>query len=246
MSYDAVEVLARFAEQYAISYPLLSDMNSRVIRELGLENRVAEAQNQHFGLQTDDRHVGMPHPGTFHLDEAGVITAKWFEQSHRVRPSGSVLLSEGGGGIPMAVSDGAEVSSVAVEAGLGTETYHPQQIYRLRVRLGVPEGQHVYVGPVPDGFVTLGVDLSGPSSLVAEPARLPEGETFVMEGLGERFRVVDGLVEVDVPFRIDEDEGDTAVELELAFQSCTGQECFPPVAVSLRLPLRSGGLLRRT
>jgi hypothetical protein len=43
ISYDAVDALAAFSQRYGITFPLLSDAGSRVIRELGMLNeRVVE------------------------------------------------------------------------------------------------------------------------------------------------------------------------------------------------------------
>lgn len=244
MSYDRVEDLAGFARDHGVTYPLLSDEGSRVIRALGLENPQVEAQNRHFGLETDERHRGLPYPGTFVIDEAGVVVDKWFEQSHRIRPSGAALLAEALHDVPPVVSDRVEVAGVGVEVGLHTDTYHPQQIHRLRLRLGVPAGQHVYVGAVPDGFTTLAVALSGAGSLVAGRADSPAGRPFEIEGIDAAFEVVDGLVDLGVPFRIDQDEGDVTLTAMVTFQTCTARECFPPADVELTLPLKAGGVLR--
>ncbi len=246
MSYDSVDVLSRFARDHGIDFPLLSDEGSDTIRALGLENSDVAAHNEHFGLATDERHVGLPYPGTFRLDAAGVVTEKWFEQSHRVRPSSSVLLADLLGEVSPLVEDYAEAAGVRVAATLPVDAYHPQQIYQAKVRLGIPDDRHVYVGSVPDGFVTLEVALSGPGSLVQLEPRVPRGRPFELLGIPERFEVVDGIVEVVVPFRIDEQEGDVAIHVETSFQTCTERECFPPVRLSLTLPLEDGGLLRRS
>ena len=246
MSYDPVEVLATFAAEHGIGYPLLSDATSRVIRELDLENPQVEEQNRHFGLKTDERHQGLPYPGVFHISRSGVITSKRFEQSHRVRPSATMLLESALKTTPPAVADRVETGGVALEASLHTDTYHAQQIYPLRIRLAIPAGEHAYVGSVPTGFVPLSVELGGPASLEYEPPSLPAGTPLQLEGIDWTFEVIDGLVEITVPFRIDaEDEGDVRLEVGVALQTCNDRECFPPVETTLQLPLHDGGILRR-
>jgi peroxiredoxin len=42
ISYDPVEVLAAFASQHTITYPLLSDVGSVVIKRFGILNPVPE------------------------------------------------------------------------------------------------------------------------------------------------------------------------------------------------------------
>lgn len=87
ISYDPVAVLAAFAQSHDITFPLLSDEGSRLIRGLGLENQHVAAQQAYYRKPVTDRYRGMPYPGTFLLDEDGVIRGRQFEQSYRWRPS---------------------------------------------------------------------------------------------------------------------------------------------------------------
>lgn len=67
ISYDPVDVLKTFTEKQNISYPLLSDPGSKTIRAYGLLNTEAKGKAE-----------GVPYPGTFIVDGAGVIRAKLF------------------------------------------------------------------------------------------------------------------------------------------------------------------------
>jgi peroxiredoxin len=97
VSYDSVEVLAGFTERYGIDFPLLSDEGSRVIRELGLLNeRLAEHQ-AFYSREMRPHQFGVPYPGAFLLDEQGIITARRFYSSYRVRETGAGLLESGFG-----------------------------------------------------------------------------------------------------------------------------------------------------
>jgi len=91
LSYDAVDVLARFAEQRGITFALLSDEGSHAIRELGLRNEHVAEQHAFYGVAVRDEHHGVPYPGTFVLDEHGGVAGKYFEQSYRVRPTAALF-----------------------------------------------------------------------------------------------------------------------------------------------------------
>ena len=246
VSYDPVEALAAFAEQFGVTYPLLSDTGSAAIRALGLENVYIEAYNRSTGVQTTSKHAGLPYPGTFELDAGGVVVAKHFEQRHRERPSATVLLADElrRRGLHEQVSDAGVVSGVPVSASLATTTYHPQQLLECRVRLSVPAGRHVYVGDVPVGYRTLRVALGGSASLRTQEVSPPAGRHLRIEALGEEFSVVDGDVEMAIPFRVATDEGDLELIVEVSLQSCSDSDCLPPGDVRLTLPLRAGGSLR--
>ena len=77
ISYDPPDVLAGFAERHGITYPLLSDAGSGLIRELGLLNEEA-----------GERVEGIPHPGVVVLDADGTVAEKHFYESYRERDTG--------------------------------------------------------------------------------------------------------------------------------------------------------------
>jgi peroxiredoxin len=92
ISYDEVAILAAFADKHEITYPLLSDVGSVTIRSLGLINEHLAEQHAVYGVTTRDEQRGVAYPGTFVLDERGIIRDKHFEQSYRVRPTRSIIL----------------------------------------------------------------------------------------------------------------------------------------------------------
>ena len=90
ISYDSEEVLADFSQRRGITFPLLSDDDSKVITEFGILNTVAYEMQ---GPNGDDPEVvadvakyvsmfgaspmiaGTPFPGTFMLDRNGRVTS---------------------------------------------------------------------------------------------------------------------------------------------------------------------------
>lgn len=83
LSYDSVEILAKFSKGSKISYTLLSDPNSAVINAFGLRN-VEVAGNKRFD--------GIPHPAIFIIGADGVVLDKLYEESYRKRPHTDVVL----------------------------------------------------------------------------------------------------------------------------------------------------------
>ncbi len=77
VSYDTQEILDHFSKRVGgISYPLLADPDAKMIRAFGVLNRNIEAESADFG---------MARPGTFVVDERGVVKSKYFEPGHRQR-----------------------------------------------------------------------------------------------------------------------------------------------------------------
>jgi peroxiredoxin Q/BCP len=68
ISYDSTAVLAKFAGKRKITFPLLSDPDSKTIKAYSLLNQEARGT----------RIEGVPYPGTVLIDKNGVIRARIF------------------------------------------------------------------------------------------------------------------------------------------------------------------------
>jgi peroxiredoxin Q/BCP len=83
ISYDSREVLQRFAEKSKIAFPLLSDSQSTTISAYGIRNLEADS---------DETYRGIPHPGTFLIDQKGVLRKKLGHEGYRKRHSIEALV----------------------------------------------------------------------------------------------------------------------------------------------------------
>ena len=81
ISYDPVDVLAKFAEERKITFPLLSDPDSKTIKAFGILNKEATGKA-----------AGVPYPGTFIIDSKGVVRAKVFLDGYRQRHTTDELI----------------------------------------------------------------------------------------------------------------------------------------------------------
>ena len=95
ISYDTVDVVSDFSKRRGITFPLLADPESRVIKSFGILNTVAEEgvgdKANDPGVQADvakyvsafganSMIVGTPYPGTFILNRDGIVTSRFFEE----------------------------------------------------------------------------------------------------------------------------------------------------------------------
>lgn len=82
ISYDSLDTLKRFARSSGITFPLLSDTDSKTIEAYGVRNLEAA------GSRID----GVPHPGTFIVDQQGIIRFKLFLNGYRDRHTVDALI----------------------------------------------------------------------------------------------------------------------------------------------------------
>ena len=78
ISYDAPEVLAKFAAKNAITYMMLSDQGSAMIDAFDIRDPQYKEGSVAFGV---------PKPAIFIVDKTGVVRAKLAEDGYKVRPT---------------------------------------------------------------------------------------------------------------------------------------------------------------
>ena len=238
ISYDPVETLRTFAETHRISYPLLSDTDSLAIRQLGLLNRHIAEQQAFYGKPVAERHRGLPYPGSFVLDERGIVVHKKFEQSYRVRPSAPALLEDMVGAListpdaPAAQDVG--LAGVQALAWTHSHTYRPLEKVRVHLCVEMPEDIHVY-GPRSAGpFIPLNVRIaSWDGSEVTGPG-LPEEGELDLQSLGETAYVYTGRICTHFDVTTPDSHQPVDIEVLVDYQACTDTVCHPPY--QLRMP----------
>ena len=233
-------MLTRFAEKHGIAFSLLSDEGSKAIRELGLLNEEVQKHHAFYGVPVRDHVYGVPYPGTFLLDEQGVVIDKRFQDSYREWETGVAIL-ERGFGIESAIRGAAaraDTPGVAIRAHLDADAYRAFQRLRLTVDLDVEPGYHVYGEPIPDGYVPLSVEIAPIPGLHVGALEGPAPHPFNIEGLNEQFFVHEGTARFSLPLTFTERAGDRTVEATVRYQACGATDCLMPRSVQLRLPVR--------
>ena len=249
ISYDSVEILRTFAEKHGITFPLLSDQGSYVIRQLGLLNERVQEDHAHYGISSNPRHVGLPYPGVIVLDEHGVVTQKRFHESYRIRDTGVGLLTQTLGRFePVDAGEAIhEDQAVRVRAWLDSPTYAFFQRLHVNVEVSVAPDLHVYGVPAPAGFLPLSVEVSPIAGVEVGAAEWPAPHPFKVDGLEEEFWVHEATVRGSLPltFSAPPGAGDHVIRVTVSYQACSDSACLVPMSVSLELPVKEVALVGR-
>ena len=160
VSYDPVPVLADFAARRGIAFPLLSDPGSLTIKKYGLFNTTVPESNQ----QT----YGIPFPGTFMLNERGVVTSRFFEQAYQERNTVASMLARLGSRIDVPAT---KISSPQIEiTSFATDTtVAPGTHFSLVLDVRPGRGIHVYA-PGVSGYKPIALAVE-PQPWVSSKAR---------------------------------------------------------------------------
>jgi peroxiredoxin len=239
VSYDSVDVLGGFAEKFGISFPLLADEGSVVIRRLGLLNERVQEHHAFYGVPMRDDVYGVPYPGSFILDEHGIVIERRFTDSYRVRETAVGVLETAFGGTSQ--SHGAEARAagdgVLARAYLDSATYRVFQRLRLTVDLQIEPGLHVYGQPIPDGYIPLSVEVAPVDGMEVGPLDAPAPSPFRVEGLNEQFFVYEGSVQVSVPLTFPVATEDQTLDVRVRYQACSATDCRMPETLRFQLPI---------
>jgi peroxiredoxin len=262
ISYDSQEILSNFAEERGITFPLLSDADSEVIKAYGILNTVAA---EGMGPNQDDPDViadvkkyvavsgagefavGTPFPGTFMLDKNGRVESRYFEESYRERnTTANVMLKLGIDLTPVAAIEGsshqldftAYPSNDAVTAG---------SRFSIAVEVEPKPGMHVYApGAEKMRYRVVGLNLDPNPSVRYKPVTYPDSEIYHFKPLDEHVPVY------QQPFTLLQEvlvEASSEAQVELAkldaltltgtfdYQACDDTICYNPESVPLSFTL---------
>ena len=262
ISYDAQEILAAFADEHGITYPLLSDSDSAVIEAFGILNTVAA---EAMGDDADDpdidadirkyvgvggafeEAVGTPFPGTFMLDASGRVKSRFFEEFYRERnTTANVMLKLGIGLPPVAAIEGSS-NQLSFTAYPSNDTVSAGSRFSIAIDVEPKPGMHVYApGAEKMRYRVVALNLDANPSVSYEPVAYPESEIYHFEPLDERVPIYqrsftllqEMVVEASNEAHAALHELDTlTVTGSFNYQACDDEICYNPESVPLSFTL---------
>jgi hypothetical protein len=230
ISYDRPEVLRHFSERMGgFHFPLLSDADSRIIRAFGIFNQNIPQGHEWYGI---------PFPGTFIVDEKGIVRSKYFEQMHRQRYTAESILmrefaTEGGTRVEL-TTDHLKLSAFPAQ-----DTASRGNRVTLVVELDLPPRMHVYA-PGVKGYRPVTLEIESNPMLLSHETQLPEAEILHLEAIRETVPVYQGKVrflkDVTVSPRLREDS--VRIPLLFSYQACDDRVCYAPVKLPIAVDLK--------
>jgi hypothetical protein len=229
ITYDPPETLKRFADTRGITFPLLSDPGSVLIRRYGLFNDTVDPQTRAYGI---------PHPGTFILNPRGVVTARFFEDAYQERYTAATILATMGVSPP-----GTPVTARTVHLGLSATISDTVAApgHRLSIVAEVTPRptMHLYA-PGKHDYQVVQLTIDSQPWLRAHDTVYPASEIYHFKPLDERVEVY------SKPFRLQRDVTllatpemqkrlgsmpSASITGALEYQACNDTVCFNPTRV---------------
>ncbi len=239
VSYDPPETLADFAARRGITFPMLSDWGSSVIRRYDLLNRsVPEDSPQH----------GIPYPGTFMLDARGIVTARFFEAAYQERNTVSSILVRTGSAGGSVLATQASTAHLDLAASASDRVVAPGTRFSLVLDVTPKAKIHVYAPGAAD-YQPIALRIDPQPDLIVHPLQYPKSELLFFAPLKETvpvyekpFRLVQDVTLAASPEaqRRLKDVKTLTITGTVDYQACDDKVCFIPakVPVSWTLDVR--------
>ncbi len=237
-----------------MTYDLLSDADSAVIREFGILNTLISPDDPERAAGRSFN--GVPFPGVYVTDEHGVVTEKFFHRHYATRESagairdsalGEILARHEAPAVELG-TDQVRISAFVSDASLKFETQ--STVY---VRFELEDGLHMYGRPLPDGYIASEATIPDTRGLRVGPARYPATHPREFPELGVTLNVYEGVVDVAIPVTpnaelfnpANRDQPDALeIPVSVLFQICSETICYTPRTETLSLTVPMQPLLR--
>jgi len=231
ISYDSPAILKTFAARRNITFPLLSDGGSKIIRAYGILNTSVEANSSSFGI---------PNPGIYFIDRQGRVKAKYFEDDYRERQTAAVILMRQFGIRPVTKHNSTTAKHLSIVTSASSDTAHMGQHLVLMLDVDLPPRVHVYAPGVHDGYIP--IDWKQNDTLAAKTGTVayPTAKTIFLDAIKEKVPVYQEHLRLtrDLILGNDKDlasaadnSGTVTFSGTFRYQACDDEKCFVPETV---------------
>lgn len=228
ISYDSQAILKEFAQRQHISFPLLADPQSEIIRKYGVLNPEAKGMQQ-----------GMAFPGFFYLDASGKIKEKFFETAYTDRYTANNVIAKLFPELTEQVGRKVDAPHIALSLEQSDQVAVPGSRVTLKAEVALAKDLHVYA-PGVKGYIPIELKLEPPPEVKLDQAYYPQSKVLFLRAIKEQVPVFEGRFRIsqDVTIRADRafikslGQGKAiSIKGDLKYQACDKATCYMPASV---------------
>ncbi len=234
LSYDSPQVLRHFAEKRKLSYPLLSDPESKVIQAFGILNTSIPEKNPFRGI---------PNPGTYLVKPSGEVISKYFEDDYTERYTAADMLVKEFGAAAGSAHQTVETKHLKLASSSTASIVRPGQRIALTLDIELAKGMHVYA-PGAEGYIPVNWKFAETAVAVKpQEAVYPKAKVLYLKAIKEKAPVFEGKLRVMREVTLANNKtlkpllspaGELVVESEFRYQACDAKTCYLPQTVPLK------------
>jgi len=242
ISYDLIGTLKNFSDRQHITYPLLSDPDSKIIRAFDILNDASKPGTLTYGI---------PYPGVYIVDAQGKVVSKYFEDDYKDRVSTADILARQFGAPVDAVRRVSETKHLQITTAASNDISRPGLRIALSLEIELKPGMHVYA-PGVQGYIPIDWQLEKGGPAAKQHAfKYPASEMLRLEAIGETVPVYRGHVRIvrDITFGqeaalkpLATANAELIIKGSLRYQACDDRKCYVPQDVPLEWRFKYEGL----
>jgi AhpC/TSA family/Thiol:disulfide interchange protein DsbD, N-terminal len=231
ITYDRTEVIHDFTERLGITVPILSDPDSRIIRDFGILNTNVPQSSSQYGI---------PFPGTYTINARGYVTAKFFEDTYRERATPNFILSRQFGDSGLLKSQ-VRTAHLTLTSYISDDRVYAGNRVSVVLDIELPPKMHVYA-PAVKGYRAAELQLDPNPNVRILETNFPSATTMDIPAINERVPVYSGKVRITKDVIVGTEDNlrkQSIVELTgtFAYQACDDKICYLETKVPLKFSL---------
>ena len=237
ISYDTQAILADFGKRKNITFPMLADPDSKIIKAFGVFNTY---------VPVGEREYGMAFPGTYIVDSGGVVRSKYFESQYQDRYSAPTILLTEFGSASGTRQTAVETDHLKMKYYSTRDTVRPNLRFTLVAAIDLKPKMHVYAPGVKD-YIPIRFELDPSANFSAKAATFPKAESLYLEAIQETVQVYQGKFQITEDVNMASNDalqailsGSREVKItgKLRYQACDDHLCYLPQTVPLEWNLK--------
>ena len=242
VSYDSLGTLKNFADRQHITYPLLSDPDSKIIRDFDILNETAKPGTLTYEI---------PYPGIYVVDAQGKVVSKYFEDDYKDRVSTADILARQFGVPVAAAQNGIETKHLKLTTSASNDLARPGLRIALSLEIELKPGIHLYAAGV-QGYIPIDWQLhEGGPVAKRHSFEYPASEMLHLEAIHETVPVYRGQVQVHREITFGQEAalkqlvtptGELIVKGVFRYQACDDRKCYVPQDAPLEWRFQYEGL----
>jgi hypothetical protein len=228
ISYDSEAILKDFAERQHITFPLLADPQSEIIRKYEVLNTEARGMQQ-----------GMALPGFFYIDFSGRIKEKFFEDAYTDRYTANNVIAKIFPELTEQVARKVDAAHIGLTLQQSDQVVVPGSHLALIAEVSLGRDLHVYA-PGVKGYLPIELKVEPAAEVKLDQSTYPQPKILWLKAINERVPVFEGKFRItqDVTVSANRDfirslgQGKTiSLQGELKYQACDKTTCYIPISV---------------
>jgi hypothetical protein len=239
VSYDSVDILKSFGDRVGITFPMLADPDSKIIRDFGILNE---------SMPTGNPTYGVPYPGSYVIDARGIVQSKYFTPDYKERYTGGDILLDRSSQAANSGWKELETPHLKLRYGASDEVVRAGNHVALRIEVFLKPKMHVYAPGVQGSYIPVQWQMAEGAWRMSVP-QWPASENIHLKVIKETLLVYKDMFAVARDVVVPQQKElavaagagkEITLEGTFRYQACDDKECYRPVDIPLRWSFRVG------